>query len=695
MDYRDIQKLKVFFQALKDGNFKLNSNQIPSSVRTNCLPLLRKLPQFQTEDFKDDNVLINALNNYLKDPSKRRFFLAEAEFTLQQQEEFTRVLEKPIVVETVGEQPGEQQAGVQEQPPVGEPSSTMAEGMSLPGIGGGAGAASTPRRVIHVVQQAKPPGASETVPGLKTTPETGLDYEGKPYEMDAEYAARKEAETAKTSQSTADAKTGSKFQAPKIPEGVTRAGKSMFSKMGTFFRNNISPKLLARGATSIIGGFLGKGIAGNPGMLAGAGLGAIAPDALKSGWLGNKLGSIGRGGLNFIPNLSGGGIRSRFAKIPKPSASFLKGGRLAALGFGIFFFMAFGLALFGGPSSGGATPTGSTTPPPVSSTSSFGLDYTLPLRDPSIAPLDIKDQVKAAFPNALIGNWDIIVEKSIAAGWNPALLLALWIEESGAQGAPIYDDPLGCQPGVPTTDINISLNCVFNSYAAYTNNQFIEFMTRYGGGTPGQSLAGNANFPKFPDVVKSWYIRLVPSGSGAITPILAEAIGCPTVGTITNPYGYNIPNQPDISYYQCDLDLSGCHSGIDIENGRGTSVSAVFDGEATVIDSDGTKGKYITISNPKTGYSATFEHLDSQIVSLNEKVNRGQVIGTMGATGAVTGVHLHYRLEKNGKIVNPFRYLGPSASIESISLIQSDIVRENNYQSKPSVFNWGRCNSVP
>lgn len=610
------KKLRAFFWALQKSSFNLNKipfrdNEGTPVDKAYCLTLLRSFPDFQGEAFKEDNTIIK----YLSKPGNLKQILDQ--FTPAQQIELTKVLEeKPAAVAVTGEQPSGQ-----EQPlPPGEPAGTMAGGGTpqIPSF--------SPAPLIHNVPRVNRP---EKLPEVKTYPkppviETGLDYEGKPYQV-----------------TNAVKNLGSSAQI-----GIKKAS----TRLGT----------IGRAAGGLLGGGIGVG--------------------------GRALGNFGLKTIDFGARFSSavGSRGSAFTAAGRGGARFAMVGLLG-------FVLLTGLLTAFAPSSPGSSPPTATS----TSASNFGLDYTLPIRDVSIVPQGLKAQVLTAFPNAQIDNWDVIVEKSIAAGWNPALLLALWIEESGAQGAASYDDPLGCQPGAPTTDINISLNCVFNSYATYTNDQFIEFMTRYGGGTPGLSLEGNANFPKFPNVVKSWYIRLVPSGPGAIKPVLAEALGCPTVGTITNPYGYNITDQPDISYYQCDLDLAGCHSGIDIANGAGTSVSSVFEGEATVVSSDGTKGKHITISNIQTGYSATFEHLNSQIVSLNEKVKRGQVIGTLGATGVTTGAHLHYRLEKNGKIVNPFRYLGSSASIAAISLIQSDSIRENNYQGKPGIFNWGRCNNVP
>lgn len=166
-------------------------------------------------------------------------------------------------------------------------------------------------------------------------------------------------------------------------------------------------------------------------------------------------------------------------------------------------------------------PTGILPTPPPPSTGS--LDYYIPFRDSAVRPIplsDIQAQILSIWPNAQLQNWDTIVSRSIANDWNPAFLLTLWIEETGAQGKIPYDDPLGCDPSHPTTDINISLLCVFNSFVSFTNDRFEDFMCTYGGdgfhNAPCTFLVAN---PNFPGNVKTWYSRLVPAGTyGALVP---------------------------------------------------------------------------------------------------------------------------------------------------------------------------------
>lgn len=181
---------------------------------------------------------------------------------------------------------------------------------------------------------------------------------------------------------------------------------------------------------------------------------------------------------------------------------------------------------FGGIGSSPGTDSGTGTP------TSTSLDYFINFKDPSVTVADpdaIKAEVRSRWPNAQLGNWGNIVSQSITHGWNPAFVLTLWIEETGAQGANSYADALGCDPSHPTTDINKSLGCLFKSYDSYTSSQFEDLMCIYGGdGFHKAPCTFNTKNPNFPPNIKSWYSKLVPSGPGVLIPII------PTKGTSVN-----------------------------------------------------------------------------------------------------------------------------------------------------------------
>lgn len=94
------------------------------------------------------------------------------------------------------------------------------------------------------------------------------------------------------------------------------------------------------------------------------------------------------------------------------------------------------------------------------------------------------------------------------------------------------------------------------------------------------------------------------------------------------------------------------HNGTDLATPSGTKVLATGDGIVTRTANHRYAGRYIDIDNIGK-YSTRFLHLSKILVRKGQRVKRGQVIALSGATGRVTGPHLHYELHINGRPVNP------------------------------------------
>lgn len=118
------------------------------------------------------------------------------------------------------------------------------------------------------------------------------------------------------------------------------------------------------------------------------------------------------------------------------------------------------------------------------------------------------------------------------------------------------------------------------------------------------------------------------------------------------------------------------HKGIDIGAPQGKPFVAVTDGEITFADFLGGGGYTITLTDSQ-GVKYSYCHSDPNfIVSVGDKVKKGQVIGYVGpkyvygvignqykdsnglpTNGATTGPHLHFGMRVNGNYVNPLDYL--------------------------------------
>ncbi|MFR9797744.1 M23 family metallopeptidase [Streptomyces sp. MS06] len=93
---------------------------------------------------------------------------------------------------------------------------------------------------------------------------------------------------------------------------------------------------------------------------------------------------------------------------------------------------------------------------------------------------------------------------------------------------------------------------------------------------------------------------------------------------------------------------SGYHTGLDFAAPTGTLIKAVHSGTVTEAGWAGSYG-YRTILTLDDGTELWFCHQSSINVSVGQKVSTGDVIGRVGATGNVTGPHLHLEVHPNGQ----------------------------------------------
>ena len=98
------------------------------------------------------------------------------------------------------------------------------------------------------------------------------------------------------------------------------------------------------------------------------------------------------------------------------------------------------------------------------------------------------------------------------------------------------------------------------------------------------------------------------------------------------------------------------HSGVDFAAGSGTPLYATADGVVTHAGWQSGYGRLVKIKHD-FGIETRYAHQSRIRVKVGQRVSRGQRIGDMGASGRVTGVHLHYEVRVGGKAVNPMIYI--------------------------------------
>lgn len=102
------------------------------------------------------------------------------------------------------------------------------------------------------------------------------------------------------------------------------------------------------------------------------------------------------------------------------------------------------------------------------------------------------------------------------------------------------------------------------------------------------------------------------------------------------------------------------HEGVDIASRMGSPIKAMADGVVSFAGEKSQYGRTVEITHGR-GLTTRYAHVLSLLVKVGDKVNRGDAIALVGSTGRSTGPHVHFEVLKEGRQVNPTRYLRPAS----------------------------------
>ncbi|MBS8265388.1 M23 family peptidase [Mesobacillus boroniphilus] len=102
---------------------------------------------------------------------------------------------------------------------------------------------------------------------------------------------------------------------------------------------------------------------------------------------------------------------------------------------------------------------------------------------------------------------------------------------------------------------------------------------------------------------------------------------------------------------------SRMHKGIDIARPSNYTIKAADNGNVVYAGNKGDGYGNKIIIDHNNGYRTMYAHLASISVNVGQTVSRGSSIGIMGRTGNSTGIHLHFEVYQNGKIIDPLSKL--------------------------------------
>ena len=121
----------------------------------------------------------------------------------------------------------------------------------------------------------------------------------------------------------------------------------------------------------------------------------------------------------------------------------------------------------------------------------------------------------------------------------------------------------------------------------------------------------------------------------------------PLSGVITSRFGNRNPTTETVPKY---------HTGIDIAADTGTVIVAATEGIVSVVSSEGDYGNHVKILNGNI--MTLYAHCNKIYVNEGDAITQGQSIAEVGATGNVTGPHLHFEIRLEDRIVDPEYVLG-------------------------------------
>ena len=114
-------------------------------------------------------------------------------------------------------------------------------------------------------------------------------------------------------------------------------------------------------------------------------------------------------------------------------------------------------------------------------------------------------------------------------------------------------------------------------------------------------------------------------------------LAIPLIGTVTSEFGLR-DGRP--------------HKGIDIASDKGDPIHAALKGKVVYSGTQRGYGNVIILEHDDNTMTV-YAHNEANLVRLDEIVNKGQPIATVGQTGTASGPHLHFEYRIKGKAINP------------------------------------------
>lgn len=162
-----------------------------------------------------------------------------------------------------------------------------------------------------------------------------------------------------------------------------------------------------------------------------------------------------------------------------------------------------------------------------------------------------------------------------------------------------------------------------------------------------RNAAGEAAAAAFLERQQAFRDQVLPENVDCAYEPLPFAYALPVAGYRSSGFGFRLHPL---------LDEVRFHYGTDVAAGSGADIRAFADGTVLAAGFDEGYGNYLVLGHGE-GWRSLYAHCSAVSVTAGQWVQRGQVIGQVGATGKVTGPHLHFELMQRGVYRNPEYYI--------------------------------------
>lgn len=150
----------------------------------------------------------------------------------------------------------------------------------------------------------------------------------------------------------------------------------------------------------------------------------------------------------------------------------------------------------------------------------------------------------------------------------------------------------------------------------------------------------------------------IVSGTFALATAFGMAWPVAESARVSSPFGWRIHPV---------LGTRKRHTGVDFAVGTGTPIAAVAAGQVRYAGQDSVNGQFVKVDHGH-GLTTAYCHASKLLVTRGETVEKGQQVALSGASGRVSGPHLHFQMELHGQPIDPELFRSGGTGGESLSL---------------------------